>query len=46
MGINVGAGWRINEGWYMEGGPVAGTQIVTLTGIELTTITGALFITI
>jgi hypothetical protein len=45
MGIAVGSGWRIEQGWYMEGGPPAGTVIVTLNGLELTTITGAIFIT-
>jgi len=46
MGILIGSGWTIGQGWDLSGGPPAGTEIVTLSGLNLTTISGALFITI
>ena len=46
MTIQIGAGWQIGQGWNLQGGPAAGTEIVTLSGLNLTTISGTLFVTI
>jgi hypothetical protein len=46
MTIQVGAGWQIGQGWNFQGGPPPGTEIVTLSDLNITTISGLLFVTI
>jgi hypothetical protein len=46
MAIQVGAGWQIGQGWNFQGGPAPGTEIVTLSELTLTTISGLVFVTI
>ena len=46
MAIQVGAGWQIGQGWYFQGGPAPGTEIVTLSELNITTLSGLVFITI
>jgi len=45
MTIQIGAGWTIGLGWNFQGGPAPGTEIVTLSGLNITTISGALIVT-
>ena len=45
MSLIVGAGWSIGSGWNFEGGPVSGTEIVTLSGLNITTLSGDLLVT-
>jgi hypothetical protein len=46
MGINIGQGWRIGQGWNIQGGPPPGSEIVTISGLNITTLSGDLLITI
>jgi hypothetical protein len=46
MGINIGSGWRIAGGWSIQGGPPPGSEIVTISGLNITTLSGDLLITI
>ena len=46
MAIQIGAGWQIGQGWAFQGGPAPGTEIVTLSGLNITTISGLVFVTI
>ena len=46
MAIQIGAGWLIGQGWNFQGGPPPGTEIVTLSDLNITTISGLLFVTI
>lgn len=46
MAIQIGAGWQIGQGWNFQGGPPPGTEIITLSGLTLTTISGLVFVTI
>jgi hypothetical protein len=46
MGVNIGSGWRIASGWVIIGGPPPGTEIVTISGLNITTLSGDLLITI
>ena len=46
MTILIGAGWQIGQGWNFQGGPAAGTEIVTLSGLNITTISGNLLVTL
>ena len=46
MAIQVGAGWQIGQGWNFQGGPPPGTEIITLSGLNITTLSGLLLVTI
>ena len=46
MTIQVGSGWQIGQGWAFQGGPAPGTEIVTLSGLNITTLSGDLLVTI
>jgi hypothetical protein len=45
MSIVIGQGWSIGAGWNFEGGPSPGTEIVTLSGLNITTLSGLLLVT-
>jgi len=46
MTIQVGSGWQIGQGWNLQGGPPPGTEIVTISGLNITTLSGLVFVTI
>ena len=46
MSLIIGAGWRIGAGWNIEGGPADGSEIVTLSGLNITTLSGNLLVTV
>jgi hypothetical protein len=46
MAVYIGAGWQISNGWQIGGGPVSGTEIVTLSGLNITTLSGDLLVTV
>jgi hypothetical protein len=46
MSLIIGAGWRIGPGWNIVGGPSGGTEIVTLSGLNITTLSGDLLVTL
>lgn len=46
MSLIIGAGWRIGAGWNVEGGPAGGSEIVTLSGLNITTLSGNLLVTV
>ena len=45
MSLYIGAGWQIGPGWNVQGGPDSGTEIVTLSGLNITTLSGTLLVT-
>jgi len=46
MSLVIGAGWRIGAGWNITGGPPGGSEIVTLSGLNITTLSGDLLATL
>lgn len=46
MGVNIGSGWSIASGWEILGGPPPGSEIVTISGLNITTLSGDLLVTI
>ena len=46
MGVNIGRGWSIGNGWIIIGGPPPGTEIITISGLNITTLSGNLLVTI
>ena len=46
MSLYIGAGWAIGPGWNVTGGPAPGSEIVTLSGLNITTLSGDLLITL
>jgi hypothetical protein len=46
MSLIIGAGWRIGPGWNIVGGPLGGSEIVTLSGLNITTLSGDLLVTL
>lgn len=46
MSLVIGQGWRIGAGWNIIGGPASGSEIVTLSGLNITTLSGDLLVTV
>ena len=46
MSLVIGQGWRIGAGWNIIGGPASGSEIVTLSGLNITTLSGDLLVTL
>jgi hypothetical protein len=46
MAVYIAGGWRIGSGWSIQGGPPAGTEITTISGLNITTLAGDLLVTI
>jgi len=46
MSLVIGAGWRIGAGWNIQGGPASGTEITTISGLNITTLSGDLLVTV
>jgi hypothetical protein len=46
MGVNIGRGWSIGNGWTIIGGPPPGSEIITISGLNITTLSGDLLVTI
>jgi hypothetical protein len=45
MSIVIGQGWTIGPGWNVQGGPPGGTYILTISGFNITTLSGNKLIT-
>lgn len=46
MAVYIAGGWRIGAGWSIQGGPPPGTEITTISGLNITTLAGDLLVTI
>jgi hypothetical protein len=46
MPIYIASGWNIAGGWILKGGPPPGTEITTISELNITTISGLLLVTI
>ena len=46
MPIYIASGWRIGAGWTIIGGPPPGSEITTISGLNITTLSGDLLVTI
>ena len=46
MAIYIASGWNIGAGWTIQGGPPPGTEITTISGLNITTLSGSLLVTI
>ena len=46
MPIYIASGWKIGAGWTLIGGPPPGTEIITISGLNITTLSGNLLVTI
>ncbi len=46
MAVYIASGWNIGAGWSIQGGPPAGSEITTISGLSITTLAGDLLVTI
>ncbi len=46
MAIYIAGGWNIAGVWTIQGGPPPGTEITTISGLNITTLAGDLLVTI
>ena len=46
MTIYIAGGWKIAGGWNFQGGPPPGSEITTISGLNITTLAGDLLVTI
>jgi hypothetical protein len=46
MAVYIAGGWNISGGWSIQGGPQPGSEIITISGLNITTLSGNLLITI
>ena len=46
MPIYIASGWRIGAGWTLIGGPPPGSEIITISGLNIITLAGDLLVTI
>jgi hypothetical protein len=46
MPIYIASGWSVGAGWTLIGGPPAGSEIITISGLNITTLAGDLLVTI
>ena len=46
MAVYIASGWRIGAGWSIQGGPPTGSEITTISGLNITTLAGDLLVTI
>ena len=46
MPIYIAGGWKRGAGWTLIGGPPPGSEIITISGLNITTLSGDLLVTI